>query len=514
MIQVDMDIVHDDDDCTQRLPAETLALVFDYLGVGDLIRCSLVAQRWREVAIQHHTYWSIISVSDPLDDDNDKREKVVRASLELAVAQLSRSTALPVCVSIVLHGLHDGVQALLEHIARHLDRINDLILSLDARYEYAMFAMLARPAPIMETLAIEVSGGMQASIPPNFLGGCAPQLSHLSLRNIYMPNVAIPHIMRLPELAVASLPMRSSDGTPIQPPFPEHIFTLFPDLLQLELNSYPFFQIPDAPTPHMAAGLSRLLRLHLWNSPPPRFLEWRETAAITKMSIYEPAPHVLPALSTHLAGELSLFVYWIHNGHQFVSLIERSGGAVDWYLPDVPPPDMDSIRLRKLLFTGIECPITPAVAAGLAGALQRVVSLCCPALYLAALCASLRVLPALRDLVIRVGPDGLYDVPVPLAGVPALRRVMFESAGGVTSEVVVEADDVVDLVERALPKSAFGSVALQLSGIRVEGWTARHAERKIFRAASDDDTGDVGLGFTGCGEASGACTRPTPMSVR
>ncbi|KZW02278.1 hypothetical protein EXIGLDRAFT_735751 [Exidia glandulosa HHB12029] len=500
MIQVPMDIVHDDD-YTQRLPAETLSTIFDSLNLGDLIRCSLVARRWREVAVQHRTYWGAVSVTDNIDGENVPDEKVaqlVRASVELAAAQLSRSSALPVSIGIVVTKEYEGVEALLDLVASNLHRVNDLILSLGARYEAAMFEMLSRPAPILETLAIELVGGAnhEVAIRDDFLGGCAPQLNHLSLRNIYMPNKPISHIMRLPELAVASLHGKTAHGAQ-QPAFPEHIFAVFPDLLQLELNSYPFFQIPNDPTPWMAAGLSRLLRLHFWNSPPTRFLEWRETAGISKISIYEPAPHVLPPLDKHLQGEIALNIDRIHNGHQYITLMEhKRSNPPEWYSGQGPPPAQ--VQLRKLLYTCTECALTPTVASALSGVVARVARLCCPAVYLSALCSSLVYLPVLQTLVIRVGDDGLYDVERPLAGAPVLSRIIFESAKSDGSEVEVEVDDIVELMNRALPSSALGNLALQLNNIRVDGWDQLHRLSKIFRAPCSEDAMEQDIDFSYC----------------
>lgn len=464
-------------DLTWLLPAETLGYVFDSIELTDLVRCSLVSRRWRDIAIQHRMYWSQIYVSD---ERATRPAELVRASIELGCAQLSRSKAQPISVAVVLHGVYDDAAALMEVIGRNLGRINDLSLQLDASLRCMMFATLSQPAPIMQTLALELFGTANAELQPTFLGGHAPQLNHLAVRNIHVPQTPIPHIQHLPELAVASLHEKTTSGTtPDHPEFPDHIFSVFPDLVQLEVNSYPFFSIPQQPPSRMSAGLLRLQRLHFWSSPPKHLFEWRETKNIDKISIYEPDVRIVPTIVAQLEGDLVFAIDSYANHHQFANFMEAR--YVTPTLPALPGPEIERLRIRKMIYSSDVCVLRPPLVAAFAvGALDRVTALCIGAMYLSYMCATFPPMNNLRDLVLRVA-DELYDVEAPMAGAPKLRRFLLDSAAEGGREVVLEADDVVTVIERALPKRVLGQFRIQLNNVRVEGWTDAHFARCLIR---------------------------------
>ena len=487
-------------DLTLRLPPETVALVIGFLELPELIKSSLVCKRWRETAFAHRNYWSEIEVTEA----QAKTDASIAAAIELAVAQLTRSTAHPVIVNICLRKTPATIDSLLRALADNLHRVNDLIVALDKDLQLPVYEALARPAPLMETLAVELHGAEPSTtLPTNFLGGHAPRLNHLILRNIQLPAEPMAHLTHVPELALVSLQAKTQDIPPQSLNFPSHIFGHFNNLVQLEINAYPWFAVPDSADPLMAQGLARLQRMHLWNSPPIRFLEWPEVHNISKISIYEPDHHILPYLVAHLPGELALSTDHVA-GHQFLTVMTALT-ALNFMperrkIPDgigVPatPVSFPGLHLRKFLFDREECALNSVVVAQLrlGGLYTRLGMIAIPAFYLPGVLMNMRAvqLPALREIVVRTRGD-LFDIPGGgFLELPALERIVLESGLGASSDpkqapwIDHEAEDVFELLQLIVPPANLGKFELELYRVNVvnmteELWATGVVSRMFF----------------------------------
>lgn len=174
------DASHAHDDSTTEVGACT----------RSLIAASHVCRRWRNVALEHSTLWSILWI----DNTPWMHEMLLRSSgAPLTVMQpLGRwphsvGWATAPMVANNSKKSTDNVDFL---VSRLFHTIQPKHLSLHPSYMSSSTStlwnsVLLRPAPLVETL--QIVGGLPysntsiMSVPAQFLGRCAPALKHLSL---------------------------------------------------------------------------------------------------------------------------------------------------------------------------------------------------------------------------------------------------------------------------------------------------------------------------------------------
>ncbi|EJD45368.1 hypothetical protein AURDEDRAFT_184829 [Auricularia subglabra TFB-10046 SS5] len=190
----------------------------DFLDLSDLLLAMAVNRRWKDVALDHPTYWRDLRL--------DERQSSQPDAVRFFRLRLSRSRGRPVNIALKSYPLARSEREILPDIAQHLSHIQQLdYISHQDDITEAIFDALARPAPILDTLRLIInSRGGDVQIRSDFLAGFAPGLCSVVLGFLDLPFPIPPCLRRVEHLRVsimcASVPDLSQG---------------FPDLVELHL---------------------------------------------------------------------------------------------------------------------------------------------------------------------------------------------------------------------------------------------------------------------------------------
>ena len=194
-------------------PQDVFAHVCDYLSLGERITASQVSHYWRRLAVSDARLWNHVVQGYP--------DSVGARNL------LERSRNTPVHLELTVHDA--SAKSAAEYITEHLHHIRTLILRFPESRSNdvtqsgwsAVNYALARPAPVLETLYINVirsSYHMEATEPnantlrPDFLAGTAPMLRAVSIGGVSLPKSALKEPL-VPFANVADLTYAHRNGS-------------------------------------------------------------------------------------------------------------------------------------------------------------------------------------------------------------------------------------------------------------------------------------------------------------
>ncbi|KZV94589.1 hypothetical protein EXIGLDRAFT_736615 [Exidia glandulosa HHB12029] len=172
-------------DYSDRVPDEVLSKIFDFASHLEIVYASATCRRWRAVATDHPTYWTIsLQTTSP-------------QSIALFIGRLDRSHSRPITLLVLLStSRYRAVytsqvlpDAFFEAIGRHIHHTKALRLRIPFENAEALMTALQSPAPILELLAVDFyrGGRRHVILHPDLFGKNALKLRSLQLRN------TIPH---------------------------------------------------------------------------------------------------------------------------------------------------------------------------------------------------------------------------------------------------------------------------------------------------------------------------------
>ncbi|EJD46328.1 hypothetical protein AURDEDRAFT_124103 [Auricularia subglabra TFB-10046 SS5] len=203
------------------LPAELLCLIFDRLGLGDLLRMSHVCGHCRTIAHAHPTFWR--------DIDNYCASET---RLDLFRFRLQSTTTVGLRLTIDITILREAEEVrtiVLPAIGRNLFRTALLRLEVPPDFHCEVFELLRRPALHLETLGLYFFGPdpVLFDLPGDIVVGKCPRLHTLELHDCAFPNA--------PNPALAGAARFESD-TPNGRGLPLDLFALLPAVKHVEIK--------------------------------------------------------------------------------------------------------------------------------------------------------------------------------------------------------------------------------------------------------------------------------------
>ncbi|EJD45346.1 hypothetical protein AURDEDRAFT_184822 [Auricularia subglabra TFB-10046 SS5] len=423
------------------IPAEVLSGIMDFLGLESLLRASAVNTRWREVGLDHPTYWRDITL----------RTTTAARDQHLFVPRLDRAHGRPVKIAISIgpaepHGPRLSSFSLA--IKLHLAHTEQLELAVFDEHIEDISDMLNHPAPMLRSIMLKLSYAdpdplHAPSLRQDFLGGHAPVLKDVNIFAVSLPTPVPRCFQNVKGLRIGSWPF-----SPMVVP---NVFSGCPRLRTLRLVSEfgldDVFWNPEA--------WSTIQRLCL--EGPPIASSWTRLglplAAVPSVTIrvYQ-GPGVVESLSgiaQLLRGSLSMTLLWADPVCLSISL----GGTPDHFNRDVEVYGDDHEST------------SPAPGSNIAGAFcGRLVRLI---MNLAdwPLVSCLGSLPVLEQLALRLGPEIDWQIPEPARLTCPSLKFLILSTVHKTAQTITLDSDVVDAFAMAAFADASFPVLVGRQGI-------------------------------------------------
>ena len=227
-----------------RVPPEVLSLVPDYCRRSELVGLTHVCRRWREIFISCASLWTFLDCMN-FDQTSAYLERSKRSPLEIRVEKE--------------HILHGAFMLAISQIRR----LKALILSGSSHSILKLTDCLISPAPLLEKLAIHVTGVPAAVIKSTLFGGDLQQLRILDLSGVitYLPwknlsnlttfylhqmsgdEISVTHLLDFFERAPLLLRIKLEDSLPDSSDAPIQRVVPLPHLRSLHIIAEPAHSI-------------------------------------------------------------------------------------------------------------------------------------------------------------------------------------------------------------------------------------------------------------------------------
>ncbi|EJD47848.1 hypothetical protein AURDEDRAFT_183953 [Auricularia subglabra TFB-10046 SS5] len=318
-------------DITLLLPTELMWAILNHSTLPDVVRASLVCQRWRSIAFEHKQYWSQIVLHDT------HASALRRTEAELAIARLSRSSAAPVDADVVLYNSQDWIDDLLACIRENLHRFRDLRVRLPKQYHQQLRSLVSTTAPLLEHLELaapRVTWELLRSLTPNF-ASLVPQLRALRLSRFTIDDADREQFDTVQELSLRG--STSLDAGLLASRFPNaRHFTHRGRMLE--------FPSKEALSSSVTAWLRGLQYLSLHHISLESIADWSAIKHIPTIRVDNPTVETTDTLLCHFGkGEILVDLERYVFPRQPLTVRQLSTGLtrildfVDWvWLPDVP----------------------------------------------------------------------------------------------------------------------------------------------------------------------------------
>ncbi|KZW02284.1 hypothetical protein EXIGLDRAFT_829476 [Exidia glandulosa HHB12029] len=340
-------------DSTSALPPELLYAIFDHIGLWDIIRASHVSQRWRVLACHHPTYWRRVVLRE------DKHFYFVPATIDRAIAQLTRSSASPIDVSVVRH--------FIEPAARAQAQFNDLHRVLVENFHRI-------GALVLHVLGTECDVGPTYSTILQQVSATGLS-SQIHLRHLTLTNVQLPEATTLFE-GVVSFRYMASDGLDVMAV--NRLIAMFPVLEELDLTGVEL----DASTIPVGieSWISHIRYLRLYAPRSRDFLALPSIARIPHVCVANPTVSDATSIVSHICKvqvDVELGLTYIKESRfcQPLTLVTRPTGltrALE-FMDSVSLPDVQNLASLSASISNLSIPIDDWEEA--IGALPHLVSL-------------------------------------------------------------------------------------------------------------------------------------------
>lgn len=276
----------------QDCPIEIIHEFFDGLTLADLVCAMLVCRRWATIAIDHHTYWSNISLTD---------EGMLTKSSHLFLNRLGRAYSRPTIVSVTV----SDPRAVLPCIRAHLGHIVRLTFGSSLEHGSIILSTLCSAAPLLEHFSIELQDPDRGPPRDNTLPTVGQDIfcAHAPLlKSIVLWNVAFPEEGADAFAAVAALELANTQ-TPA--PHLPNIFATCTKLRTLKLTG-------QMPVPHpsfMDPGSWTRISLMVFTGGPISRQWYRlglPLVGLDRVQLVYPDYHGAAALMQQLDGRLDV----------------------------------------------------------------------------------------------------------------------------------------------------------------------------------------------------------------
>lgn len=318
-------------DATLLLPTELIWAIFNHSTLPDLVRASLVCPRWRSIALEHRTYWSRIIL-------HETQEKVLpTTAAELATARLSRSSASPVHLDIVLYHSQPWIDDLIACLGDNLHRFRELRIRLPRQHHQQLRVLVSAPVPLLEHLELSaprVSWEEPRTLTPNF-ATLVPQL-----RVLHLSRFTIDDADRGQFSGVKDLSLRGSTVLNA-----ELVVTRYPNVHTFTHRGRKLeFPTKETLSSSVTAWLQGLQYLNLHQISCDRIADWDAIKGIATIRVDNPTALTADLLLSHFdKGEILLDLERYVFPRQPMTVTQPSTGRtrildfVDWvWLPDLP----------------------------------------------------------------------------------------------------------------------------------------------------------------------------------
>ncbi|KZV91256.1 hypothetical protein EXIGLDRAFT_837219 [Exidia glandulosa HHB12029] len=208
----------------RNIPTELLTHSFSFLSFWELLVAARVCQYWRDLGIDHPTFWKYIKIS-----------RATSGSIACLTARLGQSGGRPFVLDVEIEGMHPLIPAkLIPLICCMMDCVQKLSIRLESWYLTELWRVLNNAAPLLEVLHLQLYSPdrILPRIPLNawIFKNMPGRLRYVSICDVMFPsNSAIPAFASARYLTFEQ-PKNSTQR------FPTYLFEYFPSMVGLWLD--------------------------------------------------------------------------------------------------------------------------------------------------------------------------------------------------------------------------------------------------------------------------------------